>query len=110
MHVMFNLESVDPEAFEIFATSFPILFMIMIGGLGSILGSYMGAAFIVLLPVVLRNVFPFLGIDIASHVIQHLEFMLFGGLIVFFLIVEPAGLARLWQIVKEKLRQWPFPY
>ena len=110
MHVMFNLENVDPEAFEIFSTSFPILFMIMIGGLGSILGAYMGAAFIVLLPVLLRNAFPFFGIDIASHVIQHLEFMLFGGLIVFFLIVEPAGLARLWQILKEKLRQWPFPY
>ena len=84
--------------------------MIMIGGLGSILGSYLGAAFIVLLPVFLRNVFPLMQIDIPSHVIQHVEYMLFGGLIVFFLIVEPAGLARLWQIVKEKLRQWPFPY
>jgi len=110
MYVMFYLENVDPEAFEIFTTSFPVLFMIMIGGLGSILGSYLGAAFIVLLPVFLRNVFPILHIDIPSHFIQHLEYMLFGGLIIFFLIVEPAGLSRLWQIIKEKLRQWPFPY
>lgn len=110
MYVMFYLENVDPEAFEIFTTSFPVLFMIMIGGLGSILGSYLGAAFIVLMPVFLRNVFPILHIDIPSYVIQHIEYMLFGGLIIFFLIVEPAGLARLWQILKEKLRQWPFPY
>ena len=54
--------------------------------------------------------FPLVQIDIPSHVIQHIEYMLFGGLIILFLIVEPAGLARLWQIVKEKLRQWPFPY
>jgi branched-chain amino acid transport system permease protein len=110
MYVMFYLENVDPEAFDIFTTSFPILFMIMIGGLGSVLGSYLGAAFIVLTPVFLRNIFPVLHIDIPSYVIQHIEYMLFGGLIIFFLIVEPAGLARLWQIVKEKLRQWPFPY
>ena len=110
MYVMFYLENVDPEAFEIFTTSFPVLFMIMIGGLGSILGSYLGAAFIVLLPVFLRNFFPLMQVDIPSHVIQHIEYMLFGGLIVFFLIVEPAGLARLWQVLKEKLRQWPFPY
>ena len=110
MYVMFYLENVDPEAFEIFTTSFPILFMILIGGLGRILGSYLGAAFIVLMPVFLRNIFPILHIDIPSYVIQHIEYMLFGGLIIFFLIVEPAGLARLWQILKEKLRQWPFPY
>ena len=110
MFVMFYLENVDPEAFEILSTSFPVLFMIIIGGLGSILGAYLGAAFVILIPVVLRNAFPALGIDIASHVVQTIEIMLFGGLIVFFLIVEPRGLARLWQIAKEKLRLWPFPH
>jgi branched-chain amino acid transport system permease protein len=110
LYVLMYLESVDPEAFEILTTSFPVLFMIIIGGLGSIMGSFMGATFIVMIPVFLRNVFPTLGIEIPSHVIQHVEFMLFGGLIVFFLIVEPNGLARLWQIAKEKLRLWPFPH
>lgn len=110
MYVLMYLESVDPEAFEILTTSFPVLFMIIIGGLGSIMGSFMGAAFIVLLPVLLRNLFPAVGLDVPSHVIQHIEFMFFGGLIVFFLIVEPNGLARLWQIAKEKLRLWPFPH
>ena len=40
----------------------------------------------------------------------NLEAMIFGALIIFFLIVEPHGLARLWQIGKEKLRLWPFPH
>ncbi|MDP6390664.1 MAG: branched-chain amino acid ABC transporter permease, partial [Alphaproteobacteria bacterium] len=110
LYVLIYLESVDPEAFEILTTSFPVLFMIIIGGLGSIMGAFMGAAFIVMMPVFLRNIFPAIGMDVPSYVIQHLEFMLFGGLIVFFLIVEPNGLARLWQIAKEKLRLWPFPH
>lgn len=110
MYVMFYLENVEPDAFEILTTSFPLLFMIIIGGLGSILGSFLGAMFIVLMPVVLRNFFPFIGLDFPSYVIQHIEVMFFGGLIVFFLIVEPHGLARLWQITKEKLRLWPFPH
>ena len=101
---------VDPSAFELFAASFPILFMIIIGGLGSILGTYLGVAFMVVVPVLLRNVFPAIGLDIASHIIRHLEFMLFGGLIIFFLAYEPRGLAGLWQITKEKLRLWSFPH
>jgi branched-chain amino acid transport system permease protein len=42
--------------------------------------------------------------------VDHLTFMIVGGLIIFFLVVEPNGLARLWQIGKQKLRVWPFPY
>jgi branched-chain amino acid transport system permease protein len=45
-----------------------------------------------------------------TDLITNLEFMIFGALIIFFLIIEPHGLARLWQIAKEKLRRWPFPY
>ncbi|NQW01745.1 MAG: branched-chain amino acid ABC transporter permease [Rhodospirillales bacterium] len=99
----------DTEAFGIFL-SFQILFMIIIGGLGSIMGSIMGAAFITLLPIFLTNVPPMIGLPIATDLSKHIEEIIFGGLIVFFLIVEPHGLARLWQIAKEKLRQWPFPY
>ena len=51
-----------------------------------------------------------LGFDIPTALISHIEFMVFGALIVFFLIVEPRGLAQLWRIGKEKLRRWPFPY
>jgi branched-chain amino acid transport system permease protein len=49
-------------------------------------------------------------LGISTAVASHLELMVFGALIIFFLIVEPHGLARLWQIAKEKLRLWPFPH
>jgi branched-chain amino acid transport system permease protein len=90
--------------------SFTILFMIIIGGLGSLLGSYLGAALIFILPIALRFVPPLLGIPLAAATVEHISFMLVGALIVLFLIVEPHGLARLWQIGKQKLRVWPFPY
>lgn len=101
------LGTVEPEAYNL-DLSFRILFMVIIGGLGSIMGSFLGAAFIVLLPTVLNTLAHALGISTA--VASHLELMVFGALIIFFLIVEPHGLARLWQIAKEKLRLWPFPH
>lgn len=96
------------EAFGI-QKSFLVLFMIIIGGLGSIFGSFAGAAFLVLLPVLLKNVlvgrfgWP---TDLAAH----LELIIVGGLIIIFLIVEPHGLNQLWRVAKEKLRLWPFPH
>ena len=103
------LGSAETEAFDIFL-SFQILFMIIIGGLGSIMGSIMGAAFITLVPIFLTNMPAIIGIPMATDLSKHIEEIVFGGLIVFLLIVEPHGFARLWQIGKEKLRQWPFPY
>jgi len=88
--------------------SFLVLFMIIIGGLGSIFGSFAGAAFMVLLPVLLRNLMGGSGVDPA--IATHFEFVIVGALIMFFLIVEPHGLARLWALAKEKLRLWPFPH
>jgi branched-chain amino acid transport system permease protein len=101
------LGTVEPEAYNL-DLSFRILFMIIIGGVGSILGSFLGAAFIVLMPIFL-NVFAH-KLGLPTSVASNLELMVFGGLIIFFLIVEPHGLARLWQIGKEKLRLWPFPH
>ena len=108
-----HLGSWEPAAFSI-DRSFQLLFMIIIGGLGSIMGSFFGAAFIVVLPIFLNQVLPALGhlvgVTIDTAVIAHAELMIFGALIVFFLIVEPHGLARLWSIGKEKMRLWPFPH
>ncbi len=101
------LGTVEPEAYNL-DLSFRILFMIIIGGVGSVLGSYLGAAFIVLLPVML-NIFGHL-LGLPTSFASNLELMVFGALIIFFLIVEPHGLARLWQVGKEKLRLWPFPH
>jgi branched-chain amino acid transport system permease protein len=94
--------------------SFIILFMVIIGGLGSLIGSFFGAALIFIMPIVLGIVVPAVlspfGLRIGADVIEHLRFMLVGVLIIAFLIAEPHGLARLWQIAKQKLRVWPFPY
>ncbi|MFZ8878531.1 MAG: branched-chain amino acid ABC transporter permease [Paracoccaceae bacterium] len=99
------------EVGEVFGInkSFLVLFMIIIGGLGSIFGSFAGAAFLVLLPVFLKNVLVG-GLGWPTDLAAHLEFMIVGGLIIVFLIAEPHGLAQLWRVTKEKLRLWPFPH
>jgi branched-chain amino acid transport system permease protein len=99
------------EVGEVFGInkSFLVLFMIIIGGLGSIFGSFAGAAFLVLLPVLLKNVLV-TGLGWPTDIAAHLEFMIVGGLIIVFLIMEPHGIAQLWRIAKEKLRLWPFPH
>mgnify|MGYP003309864975 FL=1 len=83
--------------------------MIIIGGLGSILGSLIGAAFIVLLPVLFKNVF--VGVlGIPTDIAEFSQIILVGALIVFFLIKEPHGIVAYWRTLKGKLRLWPFPY
>ena len=107
------LGNVEPDGFNL-DLSFRILFMVIVGGVGSILGSFLGAAFITLMPILLevlltqaRRAF---NLNLDPGVTSMAQLLVFGGLIIFFLIVEPHGLARLWQIAKEKLRLWPFPY
>ncbi|MCX5592245.1 branched-chain amino acid ABC transporter permease [Alcaligenes endophyticus] len=104
-----HLGSWEPLAFDL-NRSLQLLFIVIIGGLGSIVGSFFGAAFMVLLPVLLTNVPELFGLSIGVDTASHIEHMVFGALIVLFLIVEPHGLARLWSIAKEKLRLWPFPH
>jgi branched-chain amino acid transport system permease protein len=107
--VFLYLGSAETLAFDI-TLSFLVLFMVIIGGLGSILGSFLGAAFIVLVPIFLTNAPHLLHVPLPVALQKQIELMVFGALIIFFLIVEPHGLARLWQISKEKLRLWPFPH
>ena len=107
--VFLYLGSAETLAFDI-GLSFLVLFMVIIGGLGSVLGSFLGAAFIVLVPIFLTNAPHAVGLKLPVALQKQIELMVFGGLIIFFLIVEPRGLARLWQITKEKLRLWPFPH
>jgi branched-chain amino acid transport system permease protein len=84
--------------------------MVIVGGLGSLTGSFFGAALIFILPIALRVLAPAIGVPLQPATVEQLQFMIVGALIVLFLIVEPHGLARLWQIGKQKLRVWPFPY
>ena len=103
----------EPAAFSV-DISFRLLFMVIIGGLGSILGGFLGAAFITILPIALSQALPavagLFGFAVSTAAVSHAELMIFGGLIVWFLIVEPHGLARLWAVAKQKLRLWPFPH
>jgi branched-chain amino acid transport system permease protein len=104
-----HLGAWEPAAFNV-GLSLNLLFMVIIGGMGSILGSFFGAAFIVLLPLILNQLPLWLGIPLSTAAQSNLESMIFGSLIVIFLIAEPQGLARLWAIGKQKLRLWPFPH
>ena len=102
------LQTVEPSAFTI-ELSFRILFMVIIGGLGTIMGSFLGAAFILLMPIFLNVFFHgVFGQSVDASVISAFEQVIFGVMIIAFLIYEPLGLARLWQLTKERLRLWPF--
>jgi branched-chain amino acid transport system permease protein len=103
------LGSWEPLAFSI-DRSLQLLFMVIIGGLGSILGSFLGAGFILMLPIFLNQAPAAVGIPLHTDTVTHLEFIIFGSLICYLLIKEPHGFARLWSIAKEKLRLWPYPY
>ena len=107
------LEAWEPAAFSV-DLSFKLLFMVIIGGMGSIMGAFFGAGFIVILPIALNQFLPLLGglfgIEVSTAGISHAELIIFGALIVWFLIVEPHGLAKLWSIGKQKMRLWPFPH
>ncbi len=110
LYVFAYVGNADTQAFDL-TRSFQILFMVIIGGLGSILGSFIGAAFIVLLPVFLNILATSFGEGtLSADTLSNLEHIIFGGAIILFLIAEPHGFARLWQIGKQKLRVWPFPY
>ncbi|ETX16002.1 ABC transporter permease [Roseivivax halodurans JCM 10272] len=109
MYVFMWKGAAEPNVFDI-PLSFQVLFIAIIGGLGSILGNFLGAILIVGLPVALNLLPNALGIPISSATVEHLNVMIVGALIIFFLIIEPHGLARLWALIREKLIVWPFPY
>ena len=103
------LGSWEPLAFSI-DRSLDLLFMVIIGGLSSIMGSFVGAAFILIVPIMLNLIPTELGVPLSTETITHLQLIIFGSLICYLLIKEPRGFARLISIGKEKLRLWPFPY
>ncbi len=102
------------EQFQI-DVSIDYLAMVIIGGLGSVLGSVFGAVFVTLLPVVTRIVLDSAGRVFFSYsdllsLVPNLRLVMFGGLIIFFLVVEPDGLNRLWGNIRNYFRMWPFSY
>jgi len=102
------------EQFQL-PVSIDYLAMVIIGGLGSILGSILGAVFVTLLPILTRWFLEDYGWLLFSqqdlqNAIPNLRLILFGGLIIFFLVVEPEGLNRLWRNIRNYFRVWPFSY
>ncbi|OLD98965.1 MAG: hypothetical protein AUG80_06570 [Candidatus Rokubacteria bacterium 13_1_20CM_4_68_9] len=102
------------EQFQI-TVSIDYLAMIIIGGLGSVLGSIFGAIFVTLLPIGIRYAMEAFGGGFFSpqtvlNLIPNLRLMLFGALIILFLVVEPDGLNRLWRNIRNYFRVWPFAY
>jgi branched-chain amino acid transport system permease protein len=97
------LKSLEPVAFDI-KLSFKVLFMCIVGGLGTINGAFIGAAFILLFPVLLNavgnNVFHG---AIDATIISSVEQIVFGVLMIVFMIYEPLGMAKLWENIKQKI-------
>ena len=95
--------------------SIDYLAMVIIGGLGSVLGSIFGAIFVTLLPIVTRwGLEAFGGLMFSDaellNIIPNMRLVMFGGLIILFLIAEPEGLYRLWRNIRNYFRVWPFSY
>jgi branched-chain amino acid transport system permease protein len=102
------------EQYQI-VTSIDYLAMIIIGGLGSVLGSVFGAVFVTMLPIVIRYTMEafghlFFSPQTVLNTIPNLRLILFGLLIIVFLVVEPEGLNRLWRNIRNYFRVWPFAY
>ncbi|WLR52653.1 branched-chain amino acid ABC transporter permease [Bacillus tianshenii] len=102
---------VSPELYSI-NVSIQYLAMILVGGLGSILGSILGAVFITLLPVGLGFVVDFITVFMPNmqNALAAFQELTFGAVIILFLIFEPGGLAHIWSNIKNYFKLWPFSY
>lgn len=104
------LGTVEPHGFDL-SRSFQILFIIIIGGMGSLIGNFFGAAFIVLLPILLSNISTAIFAGNIDHgQLENIQKIIFGVLIIVFLIKEPNGLASIWQSFKQRAQIWPLRY
>jgi branched-chain amino acid transport system permease protein len=101
---------VTPEHFPL-SLSIEYLAMVIVGGLGSVLGSIFGAIFMVLVPEILKfGTDAIKNIPAFQHIFAPLREVVFGSLIVFFLVFEPRGLAEIWRRAKNFFMLWPFAY
>jgi len=105
---------ISPEAFGL-TVSIQYLAMIIVGGLGSVRGSVFGAIFIILLPQVAKSLIQVLASIVPpaipiGNIFPALELVLFGLVIILFLILEPEGLNRMWRNLRASITLWPFPY
>ncbi len=105
--------AVSVEQFSI-DTSIQILAMVIIGGMGNIVGSFLGAGFILLTPRIINNLVAFatstIGFDLSVASLTYIQLMSYGGLIIIFLLIEPLGLAKIYFNIRNYFLVWPFGY
>lgn len=105
--------AVTPEQFSV-DVSIQALAMVIVGGLGSIIGSYFGAAFILLMPGLMNSFISWAakggGISLGIETLAHLPHALYGALIIGFLLIEPLGLGKIYNNIRDYLLVWPFGY
>lgn len=105
--------AVTPEQFSV-DVSIQALAMVIVGGLGSIIGSYFGAAFILLIPGAMNSLISWMaksfGFSLSIETLAHLPQALYGALIIGFLLVEPLGLGKIYNNVRDYFLVWPFGY
>lgn len=102
---------VSPELYSI-EVSIEYLAMILVGGLGSVFGAILGAVFITLLPVGLGFLMEFVSTVLPDmhHLLSAFKELVFGLVIILFLIFEPGGLAHIWNNIKNYFKLWPFSH
>jgi branched-chain amino acid transport system permease protein len=104
-------QAVTPQQFS-FDVSVELVAMVLIGGLGSVIGAYLGAAFVLLTPIILTNIlvyFKAIGLlPVSTNMLAHIPLMVYGALIIVFLLVEPLGLGKIYDNLRKYLLVWPF--
>lgn len=104
-------QAVTPEQFT-FNVSVQLVAMVLVGGLGSVLGSYLGAGFVLLAPIALTNFAVYLNqmgwLNVSANLLSHIPLMIYGALIIGFLLLEPLGLGKIYDNVRKYLLVWPF--
>ncbi len=103
--------AISPDQFHI-DLSIQLVAMVIVGGLGSVLGSFFGAALILFAPILLNQAVGALatgfGLSISADLRAHLPLMLYGGMIMGFLLIEPLGLVKIYDNIRNYFMVWPF--
>jgi branched-chain amino acid transport system permease protein len=103
--------AVTPEQFHL-DVSIQVVAMVIVGGMASVVGSYLGAALVLLAPIVLNNLVAGIAragdLGVSTELLSHIPLILYGGLIVSFLLFEPLGLAKVYDNLRNYFLVWPF--
>lgn len=105
--------AVTPEQFAV-NVSIELLAMVIVGGLGSVIGSYFGAAFILLMPGLINSLIGWVaglaGANLSVEALAHIPHAVYGAMIIAFLLIEPMGLGKMYANLRNYLLVWPFGY